>query len=141
VKVFVDTNVLLYRFDRDSPRKQEIARIELRRLILDRAIVLSTQVLQEFYVASTRKLKQPLQPAQAGAVVDYLARLPVLPVAVSTVQKAIALHRDCSLSFWDALIVRSAIEAGADVIYSEDMQAGQRIEGLTITNPFQQARA
>jgi predicted nucleic acid-binding protein len=140
VKVFVDTNVLLYRFDRDSPKKQEIARSELRRLILERSIVLSTQVLQEFYVAATRKLKQPLVPERAAAVIDYLVRLPVVQVAPSTVQRAIALHRGHSLSFWDALIVQSAIEAGADLLYSEHMQAGQQFDNVTIADPFSAAR-
>jgi predicted nucleic acid-binding protein len=139
VKVFVDTNVLLYWFDRDSPKKQEVARSELRKLILERSIVISTQVLQEFYVAATRKLKQPLPPERAAAVIDYLVRLPVSQVGASTVQRAITLHRDRSLSFWDALIVQSAIEAGADVIYSEDMQAGVSFNGATIVNPFASA--
>lgn len=136
MKVFVDTNVLLYRFDHDAPKKLEIARAELRRLILDRAIVLSTQVLQEFYVAATRKLKQPLAPERAGAVVDYLVRLPLFQLGPVTIQRAIGLHRAHSLSFWDALIVASAIEAGADLLYSEDMQDGQQFAGVTIVDPF-----
>lgn len=136
MKVFVDTNVLLYRFDRDSPKKQEIARSELRRLILDRAIVISTQVLQEFYVAATRKLKQPLEPERASAVVDYLVRLPLVQVGPLAIQRAIALHRAHSISFWDALIVQTAVTAGADLLYSEDLQSGQQFEGVTVVDPF-----
>ncbi|HTT38838.1 MAG TPA: PIN domain-containing protein [Burkholderiales bacterium] len=136
MKVFVDTNVLLYRFDRDSPKKQQVAKAELRRLILERAIVLSTQVLQEFYVAATRKLKQPLEPERAAAVVDYLVRLPLLQIGAVTVQRAIALHREHSISFWDALIVQTAIAAGADLLYSEDLQSGQQFEGVTVVDPF-----
>jgi predicted nucleic acid-binding protein len=97
-------------------------------------------VLQEFYVAVTRKLKQPLALERAAAVVDYLVRLPVVQVAPLTVQRAITLHRGRSLSFWDALIVQSAIEAGADLLYSEDMQAEQQFEGVTTSDPFSAAQ-
>ena len=136
MKVFVDTNVLLYRFDRGAPKKQETARTELRRLIMERSILISTQVLTEFFVAATRKLTPPLGSDQAEAVVRVLSRLPVVQVSSRTVLEAVALHRRHSLSFWDALIVRSALEAGADMLYSEDMQEGQVIEGLSIVNPF-----
>jgi predicted nucleic acid-binding protein len=136
VKVFVDTNVLLYRFDHGAPSKREKARAELRRLVLDRSIVLSTQVLQEFFVVATRKLEPPLDIGQAATVVEYLSRLPVVQVSPGTIGEAIALHRRHALSFWDALIVRSAIEGGADALYTEDLQAGQVIEGIEIVNPF-----
>jgi len=136
VKVFVDTNVLLYRFDAGSGKKQAIARVELRRLILDRSIVISTQVLQEFFVVATRKLAPPLGPDRAEAVIGYLSRLPCVQVTPRMVQDAIALHRRHSLAFWDALIVRSALEGGADTLYTEDLQAGRNIEGLSIVNPF-----
>ena len=140
MKVFVDTNVLLYRFDAGAPKKQAIARADLRRLILDRSILVSTQVLQEFFVAATRKLTPPLRADRAEAVVGLLSRLPCVQVTPRMVMDAIGLHRRHSLSFWDALIVRSALEGGADTLYSEDLQAGQQIEGLSIVNPFAAAR-
>lgn len=136
MKVFVDTNVLLYRFDAGSPKKQEIARAGLRRLILDRSIVLSTQVLQEFFVAATRKLSPPLRGDRAEAVIGYLSRLPCVQITPRMVQDAIGLHRRQSLSFWDALIVKSALEGGAGTLYTEDLQDGQQIDGLSIVNPF-----
>ncbi|HQR52231.1 MAG TPA: PIN domain-containing protein [Burkholderiales bacterium] len=136
MSVFVDTNVLLYRFDSSAPNKQSLARAELRRLVMERSIVISTQVLQEFFVVATRRLEPPLNPDQAGEVIRYLSRLPLVQVTPRTILEAIALHRRFSLSFWDALIVRSAIEAGADTLYTEDLQEGQVIEGVTVVNPF-----
>jgi predicted nucleic acid-binding protein len=136
VSVFVDTNVLLYRFDSSAPNKQSVARAELRRLVMERSIVISTQVLQEFFVAATRRLEPPLNPDQADEVVRYLSRLPLVQITPRSILEAISLHRRFSLSFWDALIVRSAIEAGADTLYTEDLQEGQVIEGLTIVDPF-----
>ncbi|MFO1205733.1 MAG: PIN domain-containing protein [Burkholderiales bacterium] len=139
MKVFVDTNVLLYRFDGNDPAKRDVARAEFRRLVMERSIVISTQVLQEFFVAATRKLSPALSAEQAGVVVSYLSRLPVAQIGTRTIIEAIALHRKFSLSFWDALIVRSAVEAGASTLYTEDLQEGQVIEGLTVVNPFAMA--
>jgi len=139
LRIFVDTNVLLYRFDGGAPKKRDAARAEFRRLVMERSIVLSTQVLQEFFVAATRKLNPPLSSDQAGVVVGYLSRLPIVQITPRTILEAVALHRRFSLSFWDALIVRSAIEAGADTLYTEDLQEGQVIEGLAIANPFSMA--
>lgn len=139
MSVFVDTNVLLYRFDSSAPNKQSVARAEFRRLVMEHSIVISTQVLQEFFVAATRRLDPPLSPEQAEEAVRYLSRLPVVQITPRTILGAIALHRRFSLSFWDALIVRSALEAGAGTLYTEDLQEGQVIEGLAIVNPFSAA--
>jgi len=136
LRVFVDTNVLVYRFDSGAPKKRDVARAEFRRLVMERSIVISTQVLQEFFVAATRRLNPPLSSDQAEVVIGYLSRLPVVQISTRTILEAVALHRRFSLSFWDALIVRSALEAGADTLYTEDLQEGQVIEGLPIVNPF-----
>ena len=131
---FIDTNVLVYLFDAGSPGKQERARSLLEE-VGDSAIV-SIQVLGEFYVAVTRKLERPLPEAQAQAAVYALCELQVRPLNESLVKAAIRRSRASKLSYWDALIVETAIEAEATVLLSEDMQHGQRFDGMRVVNPF-----
>ncbi len=131
---FVDTNVLVYLFDAGSPGKQERARSLLEE-VGDSAIV-SIQVLGEFYLAVTRKLERPLPEAQAQAAVNALCELQVRPLNESLLKAAIRRSRASKLSYWDALIVETAIEAEATVLLSEDMQHGQRFDGMRVVNPF-----
>lgn len=131
---FLDTNVLLYLDAADIPEKQARAEAlwqESRRSGLG---VISTQVLQEYYSAATRKLG--VQPEIARSRVDLWATLRVVQVTVPTIRSAIVREQRDRLSFWDALIVETAISAGCRTLYSEDMQAGRRFEGLKIINPF-----
>lgn len=129
---FIDTNVLVYLFDRDSPAKQATA----RELVSAGGLVLSSQVLSEFYVTVTRKLAQPLDPAQADRAVADLCALPVRSVTANLVRAAIGRSRAAQLSYWDALIVETALDAGATVLLTEDLQHGQVIGGLRVQNPF-----
>jgi len=140
MRLFLDTNVLVYLFDHDAPDKREVARGLLMGHGADIELVLSTQVLQEFYVVVTRKLANPLPPEQAERAVRDLARLPVMPASVDLVLAAVALSRRGGFSFWDAMIVEAALRAGARELLSEDMQDGAAIEGLRIRNPFRPAR-
>lgn len=133
---FIDTNVLVYLFDADSPLKQDRARSILSGLA-DIAIV-STQVLGEFHVAVTRKLAKPLAFEQAQAAVDALCELRVCSIHEGLVKAAIRRSDASRLSYWDALIVESAIEAEAGVLLTEDLQDGQQFEGVRVANPFLQ---
>ena len=132
---FIDTNVLVYLFDAGSPGKQARARSLLEE-VGDSAIV-SVQVLGEFYVAVTRKLKRPLPADQAQAAVDALCELQVRPLHEVLVKAAIQRSNVSRLSYWDALIVETAVEAEATILLTEDMQNGQRFDGLRVVNPFQ----
>jgi predicted nucleic acid-binding protein len=136
VKTFFDTNVLVYLFDSGSTTKQGKARALLAETTVRSETLLSTQVLQEFYVAVTRKLATPLDEQAALEAVEALAALPVNVVSIDTVLAAARRSRDSRLSFWDALIIQSAIEGGASTLLSEDLQDGFQTEGLTIRNPF-----
>ena len=135
MKVFFDTNILVYLFDAGTPAKQRLARS-----LLDRHTratrVASTQVLQEFYVAVTRKLATVLDPDVAYEAVKELAVMPIVRVDTPLILSAIQLSRQDQLSFWDALIIRSALEGGASKVYSEDLQHGQMFGGLTVENPL-----
>jgi predicted nucleic acid-binding protein len=130
---FLDTNVLVSLFDADEPEKQARARELFRQ---DSEIRLSTQVLQEFYVAATRKLAKPLAPEQARAVVDDLGVFPVARISHHLVLSAIDRSMASQVSFWDGLIIETALAEDARRLVSEDLQDGWEIEGMRVWNPF-----
>ncbi len=136
-RVFLDTNILVYLFDADAPTKQRRVRDLLSNQALQARLVLSTQVLQEFYVSVTRKLATPLEPPVAAQTVWDLATWPVIQIDPGLILSAIARSQTARLSFWDALIVEAALSGGATALYSEDLQDGLVIEGMRISNPFQ----
>jgi predicted nucleic acid-binding protein len=134
--VFVDTNVLVYAHDIHAGVKHTVARDVLARLWDSQQGVLSTQVLQEFYVTVTRKLPRPLDRATARALLAVYAAWPVHSITIDAIRAATELEERHQLSFWDALIVSSAFSAGAIRLLSEDLQTGQTIEGILVENPF-----
>ena len=133
---FVDTNVLVYAEDRDAKTKHEVARDLLVRLWDAREGVLSVQVLQEFYVSVTRKLKKPVTSAKALDIIEEYLTWTVVENTGRLLVEAIALQQRVQLSFWDSLIVQAAIEAGCDRLYSEDLTAGQKLGSVVVVNPF-----
>lgn len=139
-RTFLDTNVLVYAFDTKEPDKQQRALDTLERRGAD-GIVVSTQVLQEFYVTTTRKRQPPLAPETAAKAVERYAALEVVPSDVQLVRSAIDLSQRADISLWDALIVRAASVAGCEVLLSEDLNAGQVIDGVRVENPFAEVAA
>ena len=135
-RTFVDTNVLLYAHDASETDKQPIARALLEELWSGRSGVLSTQVLQEFYVVATRKFEPPMRRSEARELVALYASWPVVQVDVELILDATALEERAQLSFWDALVVEAARRGGATRLVSEDLQDGRRIAGLVIEDPF-----
>jgi predicted nucleic acid-binding protein len=131
---FLDTNVLLYADDLDGGAKTGAARELVRRCIVDRTGVVSTQILQEYYVNARKKLK--MEGSAARARVEIYSALEVVTVTPSLVLAAIDLNRLDSVSFWDALVVRAAELAGCDRLWSEDLQTGRRFGGVVVANPF-----
>ncbi len=131
---FVDTNVLVYAHDASEVVRQPIARDALARLWAARTGTLSTQVLQEFYDAGTRKLK--LEPALARRVVALYAEWPVVETTAQLIVSASLLQERHGFAFWDAMVVEAALLSGATTLLSEDLQDGRRIGGLTVLNPF-----
>jgi predicted nucleic acid-binding protein len=134
----VDTNVLVYAVDDAEPHKRDAAR---RLLGSDQhgELVMSAQVLSEFYVAVTRKLAVPLPEATAEEAVRWLALNPVVPVDASLVGQAIRSSRSAQLSYWDGLIVAAAERADCEVLFSEDLNDGQAIGRVRIENPFRES--
>ncbi|MBI4754194.1 MAG: PIN domain-containing protein [Betaproteobacteria bacterium] len=133
---FVDTNVLVHVFDTSEPEKQKTAQELLARQGAVGNLCLSTQVLQEFFVAATRKLRQPVPASVAEEFVRQLAEYPVVTVGADLVLQAIRRHREEMLSFRDGLIVEAAIQSGCLVLLSEDMKDGRRVGAMRIENPF-----
>lgn len=133
-KYFIDTNILVYANDRSSPEKQSIARQIIKDAYASKKGCLSTQVLQEFFVAATRKAGLPADNARAQVL--KLGELETVLIDQELIIGAMDLHIIHKLSFWDALIVKSASAAGCRVLISEDLNHGQLIDGVKIQNPF-----
>ena len=135
-KAFVDTNVLIYAHDVDAGRKHEVAKAILTELWINRTGILSTQVLQEFYVNATRKIRTPLPKPAARSVVSSYAAWCVDGITPADITAAFQIEDDAHIGFWDALIVAVATRSGARRVLSEDLNPGQVIAGVTIENPF-----
>jgi predicted nucleic acid-binding protein len=133
---FFDTNVLVYCMDAGDPDRQARAIERFARACEQDTVVLSAQVLQEFYAVTTRKLQPPLSPAAAQAQIERLASFEVVGSSATSALEATRLATRHQLQWWDALILEAALRAQADVLVSEDGQHGQRFGKLTVENPF-----
>lgn len=133
---FVDTNVLAYAHDASERDKQPVAAAALGALWESRSGALSTQVLQEFYVVATRKFHPPLTRRAAREIVAAYGSWEIVVIDVPLIVAASELEERHRLSFWDALVVESARQAGAAKLLTEDMQTGRRISNVVIENPF-----
>lgn len=132
---FFDTNVLVYMHDPAAPFKRQVARDLFLRHRAARTIVLSTQVLQEFHVAVMRRL--PALPIrEIRSLVSNLARLRIVTIQPAHILDAISVQASLKLSFWDSLILRSAKEAGAAILLTEDLSHGRIYDGVEVRNPF-----
>jgi predicted nucleic acid-binding protein len=135
-RVFVDTNVLVYAHDASAGAKRDRASSLIRDLWDSGGGCLSIQVLQEFFVAVTRKVPQPLEIDKARALVAELSQWHVHSPGSDDVMEAIDLHRRQSISFWGSMIIRSAAKLGCVKLYSEDLADGRQYDGVTVHNPF-----
>ena len=135
-KVFVDSNILVYAHDADSGAKHVRAKEVIAELWDSGTGHLSTQVLQEFYVTVTRKIKKPMAPGEARAIVRDFSLWVRSFLTPATVVRASEISEASHISFWDGLIVAAAEQNGATELWSEDISHGQRIAGLRVRNPF-----
>lgn len=133
---FVDTNVLVYAHDVSAGDKHARARSLIEHLWLTERGCLSTQVLQEFCVVSTRKSPRPLDCEKVARIVSQLSQWRVHRPTVDSILGAMRLQSRYQISFWDALIIESALEVGCATIWSEDLNAGQAYGTVTVANPF-----
>lgn len=135
-KHFVDTNLLVYARDDSDPAKRDRAREVMHRLWSSGSGRLSYQVLQEFYVTVTRKLKPGLPPEMAREEVRDLMAWHPLPASTELFELAWVTEARWELSWWDSLIVASARQAECSFLLTEDLQDGFDMDGLRIINPF-----
>ena len=131
---FLDSNILVYTDDHDAPDKQAIALALVEAGQAHRNAFVSTQTLEEYFSAATKKLKVPA--ATARGKVELFAQLQVVLITVDDVLGAIDVHRLHQISFWDALLVQIARRAGCARLLTEDLQDGRRFDGLVVRNPF-----
>ncbi len=135
-KVFLDSNVLVYAHDISAGTKNETARNIVGTLWTQGSGVLSTQVIQEFFVTVTRKLPKPVEVPTAQKVIADLLNWEVVINDGKSILGAIELMKRYKYSFWDSLIVQAALQSGAAVLMSEDLSYRQKIKGMRIENPF-----
>ena len=135
-KVFVDTNILVYAHDMDAGAKHKVAKDLVAKLWETRSGVLSTQVLQEYFVSITKKVPHPLDIAKARRSVGNYCAWDVVINDTRIILQATEIQEAHRLSFWDALIVSAAFAGNAATIVTEDLNHGQHIEGIYIRNPF-----
>ncbi len=134
-KTFIDTNVLIYAHDIDAGAKHQVAKAVLQKLWNEKTGLLSAQVLQEFYVNVTRKILTPLSKDLARRVVSSYS-IWCMETTPTEILSAFRIEDESGIGFWDALIVSAASKSDARRILSEDLNAGQRVAGILIENPF-----
>ena len=134
-KVFFDSNILIYFADGADPQKQQIAENLIKNAVINDNGVISTQSLQEFFAATTRKLMCSKEKAKEY-VENFSDSFTVEQVSVPLILKAINISIKNQFSFWDSLILSAAIQSGCIICYSEDLTNGQIVEGVKVVNPF-----
>jgi predicted nucleic acid-binding protein len=137
-RVFVDSNVLVYERDSSEPEKQPLAEAWVRRLWETRSARVSYQVLHEYYVNVTTKLKPGLTTDEAQRDVRDLMAWKPLALDWTILDGAFTVEHRFRLSFWDALIVSAAQRAECPYLLTEDLQSGQDFDGVVVLNPFEQ---
>lgn len=136
MSVFVDTNVLVYARDLSVPAKQQRAHEWMSALWASRQGRTSVQVLNEYYVTVTRKLTPGLAARDARADVGDLRAWAPVPISAGLVEAAFGVEDRFGLSYWDCLIVAAALAADCGYLLTEDLQDGQRLDTVTVIDPF-----
>jgi predicted nucleic acid-binding protein len=135
-KVFFDTNVLVHAHDSSSPEKKARSQELLFQSLRDNTGTVSPQVLSEFFVTVTRKIKKPMLVSQARVEVELLSVMATVDLDATLVMRAIDHQVRWQLSYWDALIIAAAERAGCGTLYSEDLSDGQSYCPVTVRNPY-----
>lgn len=137
MKYFIDTNIFIYSFDSSSALKQKKAKALIYQALSDRLGVTSIQVVQEFFNVALRKFRIPLNTSDAKYYLESVLK-PLCEVYsdLELIKEALSLQERFKTSWFDSIIIASALTAGCTTLYSEDFQSGQKIAGVTIVNPF-----
>ncbi len=135
-KYFLDTNILVYAHDQKSRSRQTIAQDLIFQGLRDESAVISTQVISEYLVTITRKIEVPLTVDKAVTEIELFRAFNIIEIDVDMIIDANKIHTTNQISYWDSLIVSAAIFANCEILYTEGMNDGQIIDGVTIYNPF-----
>jgi len=136
-KIFLDSNILIYSFDKSDKVKQKISLDLTNQLVFNDNIYISTQVIQEFYINATQKIKEKIPSAEAKEFIKCLKTSNVYINDTDTIIQSIDIQKKYRLSFWDSLIISSALSLNCNFLYSEDLQDGLVIDGkMIVKNPF-----
>ena len=133
-RAFFDTNILIYQLDKRDMKRRALSRGLFRDKAVAGDAVISTQVLQEFYVAATVKLH--VDPLLVKSIIHMFENMEVVLVGKDLINEAVDTSLQYKLSFWDSLIVVSAESAKCELLYTEDLNEGQIIRGVKIVNPL-----
>ncbi|NJD54957.1 MAG: PIN domain-containing protein [Nitrospirae bacterium] len=134
--VFVDTHIIVYAYDVSAGKKHDMAVELMEDLWSSGRGVISTQVLQELFVTITKKLGKPLDIVTAKEIVKDLLKWKTIIVDGDIILEAIDSQKEYGYSFWDSVIIASALEGGAATLLSEDLSDRRQVKGITIRNPF-----
>lgn len=134
-KCFFDSNVLVYMQDASDKEKQEKARKLFAECVENETAVISTQCLQEFYNVVACKMKQDKIETKR-IIHNFSENVPIVQVTPAIIENAIDISAQTQFSFWDSLILSAAEKSNCDILYSEDLNDGQKVNGVTIRNPF-----
>ena len=134
---FLDSNVLVYADDAAAGAKQKRCRTVIENLIAEGRLVISTQVIAEYFSVASRKLRLPFEEIRER--IEFYSQLQVVVVVPPLILEAADLHRAASISFWDALILTAARAAGCSLVVSEDLAHGQSFDGVRVESPFARA--
>lgn len=133
-KIFIDTNLFIYSIDQKEAQKKEKARKILKKIIEAHRPVISTQVIKEFYIVATTKLKA--EQLIVKNIIHNFRNMEVVNNDLPLIEQAIDVSVISQLSFWDSLIIAAAEKANCEFIFSEDLNAGQTYRGVVVVNPF-----
>jgi len=133
-KIFIDTNLFVYTLDKTDEIKQQIARRILKQVIDLHQPVISTQVIKEFYVVATNKLKA--DPIIIKNIIHNFHNIEIVNNDLGLIEQAVDISVVSRISFWDSLIIAAAEKANCEFVYSEDLNSGQTYRGVIVVNPF-----
>jgi len=134
-KIFIDTNLIVYTLDKSNVYKQERARNIIRKIVDVHQLVISTQVIKEFYVVAINKMKA--DPIIVKNIIHNFRNMEIVTNDLELIEQAIDISVISQISFWDSLIIAAAEKANCEYIFSEDLNPGQTYRGVLVINPFE----
>ena len=135
-KIFIDTNILVYSLDLKNQEKKDLARKIIKKIVETQQPVISTQVIQEFYVVASSKLKA--DSIAVKNIIHNFHNMEIVNNDLELIEEAIDISILSQLSFWDSLIIAAAEKANCEYVFSEDLNSGQSYRGIKVLNPFLQ---